>query len=44
MSYYAAIFREGNNTEDGNSTITLATGMTLYELDRAKSKIEKVSY
>ena len=46
MSYYAAIFREGNNTKDSNSIIKLASGMTLYELDRekSKSKIEKASY
>ena len=43
MSYYAAIFREGNNTEDGNSTITLASGMTLDELNVEKNKtIESV--
>ena len=47
MSCYAAIFAEGDNNTDGsNSTITLASGMTLYELDRekSKSKIEKASY
>jgi predicted lipoprotein with Yx(FWY)xxD motif len=43
MSCYAAIFTE-RSTEDSNSTITLASGMTLYEVDREKSKIEKVSY
>ncbi len=46
MSCYAAILREGNNTKDSNSIIKLASGMTLYELDRekSKSKIEKASY
>ena len=42
-SSYAAIFTEGN-TDDSNSTITLASGMTLDELNREKSKtIEKVA-
>jgi hypothetical protein len=34
ISYYAAIFREGNNAKDSNSTIESASGTTLYELDR----------
>jgi hypothetical protein len=38
MSCYSAIFREGNNTKDSNSIIKLASGMTLYEFDREKSK------
>jgi hypothetical protein len=42
-SSYAAIFTEGN-TDDSNSTITLASRMTLDELNREKSKtIEKVA-
>jgi hypothetical protein len=42
-SSYAAIFTKGN-TDDSNSTITLASGMTLDELNREKSKtIEKVA-
>jgi len=36
-SSYAIIFTEGNNDED-NSTITLASGMTIDELNREKSK------
>jgi hypothetical protein len=45
MSCYAAIFRDGNNNiKDSNSTIKLASRMTLYELNREKSKMEKVSY
>ena len=45
MSCYAAIFRDGNNnTNDSNSTIKLASRMILYEFDREKSKMEKVSY
>ena len=43
-SSYAAIFTEGNNTDDSNSTITLASGMTLDELNREKNKtIERVA-
>ena len=43
-SSYAAIFTEGNNTDDSNSTITLASGMTLDELNSEKSKtIEKAA-
>ena len=42
-SSYAAIFTEGNNTDDSNSTITLASGMTLDELNVEKNKtIESV--
>jgi hypothetical protein len=38
-----AIFTEGN-IDDSNSTITLASGMTLDELNREKGKtIEKVA-
>ena len=41
-SSYAAIFTEGNNTDDSNSTITIASGMTLDDLNKEKSKtIEK---
>ena len=44
-SSYAAIFTEGDNNTDGsNSTITLASGMTLDELNREKNKtIERVA-
>ena len=43
-SSYAAIFTEDNNTDDSNSTITLASGMTLDELNSEKSKtIEKAA-
>ena len=43
ISSYAAIFTEGN-IDDSNSTITLASGMTLDELNNEKSKtIEKVA-
>ena len=39
-----AIFTEGNNTDDSNSTIRLASGMTLDELNSEKSKtIEKAA-
>ena len=42
-SSYVALFTEGN-TDDSNSTITLASAMTLDELNREKSKtIEKVA-
>jgi hypothetical protein len=42
-SSYAAIFTEGN-LDDNNSTITLASGMTLDELNGEKSKtIDKVA-
>ena len=42
-SSYAAIFTE-RNIDDSNSTITLASGMTLDELNSEKSKtIEKVA-
>jgi hypothetical protein len=43
ISSYAAIFTEGN-IDDSNSTITLASGITLDELNSEKSKtIEKVA-
>jgi hypothetical protein len=43
ISSYAAIFTEGN-VNDNNSTITLASGMTLDELNSEKSKtIERVA-
>jgi hypothetical protein len=43
-SSYAAIFIEGNNIDDSNSTIALASGMTLDDLNKEKSKtIEKVA-
>ena len=42
-SSYAAIFTEGN-VDDNNSTIVLANGMTLDELNKEKSKtIDKVT-
>jgi len=42
-SSYAAIFTEGN-VDDSKSTITLASGMTIDELNMEKSKtIEKVA-
>ena len=37
-SSYAAIFTEGN-IDDNNSTIILANGITVNELNREKSKI-----
>jgi hypothetical protein len=41
-SSYAAIFTEGN-IDDNDSTITLASGMTIDELNREKSKtVDKV--
>jgi hypothetical protein len=41
-SSYAAIFTEGN-IDDNNSTITLASGMTIDELNKEKSKtVDKV--
>jgi hypothetical protein len=43
-SSYAAIFTEGKNIDDSNSTIALASGMTLDDLNKEKSKtIEKVA-
>jgi hypothetical protein len=43
ISSYAAIFTEGN-VDDNNSTITLASGMTLDELNNEKSKtIDRVA-
>ena len=36
-SSYAAIFTEGN-TDDDNSTIILANGITIDELDKEKNK------
>jgi|SRR5919197_5413119 hypothetical protein len=42
-SSYAAIFTEGN-IDDNNSTITLASRMTINELNKEKSKtIDKVA-
>ena len=42
-SSYAAIFTEGN-IDDNNSTIILANGITVNELNREKSKtIDKVA-
>jgi hypothetical protein len=42
-SSYAAIFTEGN-IDDNNSTIILANGITIYELNKEKSKtIDKVA-
>jgi hypothetical protein len=42
-SSYAAIFTEGN-VDNNNSTIVLANGMTLEELNKEKSKtIDKVA-
>jgi hypothetical protein len=41
-SSYAAIFTEGN-IDDNDSTITLASGMTIDELNKEKSKtVDKV--
>ena len=43
-SSYAAIFTEGNN-DDSNSTIILANGITIDELNKEKSKtIDKVAH
>jgi hypothetical protein len=42
-SSYAAIFTEGN-IDDNDSTITLASGMTIDELNKEKSKtVDKVA-